>query len=268
MFKENNESCTIMSPNQNLKEEILDFIKKYSDKEGKSPPIREISDKIKGVNRSNFYQFYPDGIAEACKAAGVTRPTKRMKDTSKASKARKTRKNDKFPIICLDSESNQKAWVLSTLENKDPQSLIADLLDQARFFRNEYKLENDDVIRFVQLLKSYNALGESNEQIINNMRKLTKLGIGEMNSYKYNKLITLVNFMIKNLLTINDLNNVYLSKNEMYKKGYFSCVNFLNATLKIELTKYGGIDLDMANIISRSITSSLIGSAPHRAPPI
>jgi hypothetical protein len=257
-----------MSPNQNLKEEILDFIKKYSNKEGKSPPIREISDKIKGVNRSNFYQFYPGGIAEACKAAGVTRPTKRMKDTSTASKARKTRKNDKFPIISLDSESSQKAWVISTLENKDPQILIADLLEQAMLFRTEYNLENDDVIRFVQLLKSYKKLDVSNKQIINNMRKLTKLGIGEMNSYKYNELIKLINFMTKNLLTPNDLKNVYLSQNEMYRKGYLSCVNFLDAILKIGLIKYGNIDLDMANFISRSITSSLIGNAPYRAPPI
>ncbi len=248
-------------------EEIQTFIQKYSKKENRAPTIREISAKIKGVNRSNFYKYFPKGIAEACKAAGVSIPEKRTQVTRKASKARKAGRNAPFPIISLNPESSRKLWVMSTLEDKDPQSLIDDLLEQDRLLRTEYNLNNKDIAQFTQFLKNGEKQGLKNQQVINSMNKLIKLGIERLHSYRFNKLINLVDSMIIQSLKVEDLYNIYLSKNEMYKRGYQSCVDLVKEQIIVELSESRNIDLIEAASISLSITIYLLTNAPLRAPP-
>ena len=73
--------------------------------------------------------------------------------------------------------------------------------------------------------------------------------------------------MIKQPLKVEDLYNIYLSKNDMYKRGYQSCVDLVKEQIIVELSESRNIDLIEAVSISLSITLYLQSNAPLRAPP-
>lgn len=254
-----------MSRNRELREEVVAFIKQYFKKEGKVPTIKEIVKEIKGVNTSNFYIFFPGRLAEACEEAGVPVPESRLKKTQKAHETRMKSEKD-FPIISLDPDLSKKLWVVSHLEEKDHLKVIYDLLEQDRLFRTEYNLKNQDLSNFTQFLKDAEKRGLNKKQIINSIIKFTKIGLENLTDFRFNKLMDLVKFMISKNLQIEDLYTIFLSRNEVYRKGYSKCVDYAGEEILKELNKIDSIELLKALSISEFFKANLILRTPDLAP--
>lgn len=75
---------------EDLRHEIIQYTINHHKKTGKIPTIRQLSEKFgdKGVNRSSFYHFFPEGLSELCVGAGL-QPPERLKRTLRATEARR-----------------------------------------------------------------------------------------------------------------------------------------------------------------------------------
>jgi hypothetical protein len=111
-----------MDAESDLRERVLEFVRDAFRVENQVPTIRKIADGIEGVNRSNIYVLFPQGIKQISKEVGVDVPRKRMNVTAKASKARKSKGEDPFPDIILRDKLARELWVTSTYENKKHRS--------------------------------------------------------------------------------------------------------------------------------------------------
>ena len=83
--------------NNKFKDAVLDYFKKYYKRHKKAPSTRQIF-KVKHFSKTKFYQTFPNGLAEACKLAGIPVPEasiKRMKRALQASEKKRVREIEK-----------------------------------------------------------------------------------------------------------------------------------------------------------------------------
>lgn len=227
-----------MDAESDLRERVLEFVRHAFRVENQVPTIRKIADGIEGVDRSNIYVLFPQGIKQISKEAGVDVPNKRMKVTAKASKARKSKGEDPFPDIILRDQLARELWVTSTYENKKPQELMEELIDQYKVLKTQFGLSNKDVANFTMFLKNCEKEGLGEEQIVNSIKKFTRLRLEVLRPRRFDKLIRLVETMAKNKLKIEDLYQIYTSQIQMYQAGYNLCLGNAEEEVLLELQKF------------------------------
>ena len=85
-----------MKRDRELKEAIIQYIKKSYEQNRKAPSLRKILKHLKKekLGSSDFYRIFPKGIQEACVSAAVPAPEDRIKRTMKASKVMREKKQD------------------------------------------------------------------------------------------------------------------------------------------------------------------------------
>lgn len=66
--------------------EVISFLQRYYGKHKKIPSAATI---FKSFNKTKFYEVFPQGLAQACEAAGIPVPEERLKQTQKARQAAK-----------------------------------------------------------------------------------------------------------------------------------------------------------------------------------
>jgi len=129
-----------MMTNEELKQAIIQYIKKRYERDKEAPSLRKIIEHFKKekLNFTRFYKMFPGGIPEAYRLAGVPIPKDRMRRTAKATKAVKTAKarekaEDEAPPptrLVLTEEQSKRLLGISHLEGgKDPLVIIDELLD-------------------------------------------------------------------------------------------------------------------------------------------
>ena len=79
-----------------LKEAIIQYIKKSYEQNRKAPSLRKILKHFKKEKPgfADFYRIFPNSIHEACTSAAIPVPEDRIKRTMKASKVMRDRKQD------------------------------------------------------------------------------------------------------------------------------------------------------------------------------
>ena len=159
-----------MDNKQELKQKVLNYVKKVYEKEQRIPTIREIDEKIDGITRSNIYGYF-DGIEQICEEAGIEKPNSRISHTKKASSARKKKSESTFPDIRLNGKLAQDLWVASNIERKDPEVLIDELLEDYRLFKTQYNLNSTSIGNFAKFLKECEGAGLGKDQIKKSMQK-------------------------------------------------------------------------------------------------
>jgi len=95
-----------MMDNQELKEAIIQYIKKYYEQNKKTPPLRKIFRHFKKekLNFTRFYEIFPRGIPEACSLAAVPIPTERIRKTEKATEASRMRGKQEKDLSEVEDE--------------------------------------------------------------------------------------------------------------------------------------------------------------------
>jgi hypothetical protein len=94
------------------KTKVLSLVKRYFKKHGTAPSIRYILAHTQ-LNRTQFYQTYPGGIADVCRLAGITEPEARIRQVAKALDAKGNAVNDQrvYPIHRLMWTVNAKTSI-------------------------------------------------------------------------------------------------------------------------------------------------------------
>lgn len=226
-----------MDAESELKKRVLEFVRNAFRVENQVPTIRKIAEGIEGVDRSNIYDLFPQGIKQISKEAGVDIPRKRINVTAKASKARKSKGEDPFPDIILRDQLAQELWVISTYEGNKPQELIEELIDQSKVLKTQFGLSNKDVANFTMFLKNCEKEGLGEEQIVNSIKKFTRLSLEVLWPHRFDVLIRLVETMASKHLKIEDLYKIYISQIEMYQAGYMLCLGYAEEEFILELQK-------------------------------
>ena len=253
-----------MDERSDLRERVLEYVRNAFAVKKQVPTIRKIAEDVEGVNRSNFYTLFPQGIKQLSKEAGVDVPSKRIKETKKASKARKSKSEGQFPDIILRDQLAQELWVTSTLEDKKPQELMEELLDQSKLLRTQYDLTNRDVANFTMFLKNCEKKGLSKEQIVNSIIKFTRLRLEVLFPYRFDMLIKLVESMALKHLKIEDLYRIYTSQFLIYQDGYLLCLEYVVGEVLRVLQKNKSIELGDALNVATDIKLQLALKIPNQ----
>lgn len=74
---------------ERFRAEVLDFLRKYYGKHKKIPSTATL---FRSFNKTRFYEVFLEGLAQACKAAGIPVPEERLKQTQKARQAAKKKR--------------------------------------------------------------------------------------------------------------------------------------------------------------------------------
>lgn len=253
-----------MDAKSDLKERVLEFVRDAFRVEKKVPTIRKIAEGIEGVDRSSIYYLFPQGIKQISKEAGVDVPRKRMNVTVKASKARKSKSEDPFPDIILRDQLARELWVTSTYEDLKPQELMEELIDQSKVLKTQFGLSNKDVANFTMFLKNCEKEGLSEEQIVNSIKKFTRLRLEVLWPNRFDMLIRLVESMAKKDLKIEDLYEIYTSQIKVYQAGYKLCLGYAEEEVLLELQKIRSIKPLHALNAANEIKIHLAQRFPYR----
>jgi hypothetical protein len=83
-----------MMANEELKQAILQYTKRYYERNKEPPSLREILEhfKRKKLNFTRFYGIFTKGMSEVCRLADIPVSASRLKMTERATKAAKKRK--------------------------------------------------------------------------------------------------------------------------------------------------------------------------------
>lgn len=83
-----------MMTDEELKQAIIQYAKKYHERNKETPSLRKILKHFKKekLNFTRFYKIFPKGISEVCRLAAIPISTSRIKRTERATKAAKKRK--------------------------------------------------------------------------------------------------------------------------------------------------------------------------------
>ncbi len=258
------EILNAMDESGDLRESVLEYVRNAFEVEKKPPTIRNIAENVEGVNRSNIYTLFPQGIKEICKAAGIDVPSKRIKETKKASKARKTKRDGPFPDITLRDQLAQELWVTSTLEDRKPQDLMEELLDQSKVLRTQYGLTNRDIADFTMFLKNCEKNGLRKEQIVNSLKKFTRLRLELLFPYRFDMLIKLRESMLSRDLEIEDLYAIYTSTLQLYQDGYMLCLDYVKGEVLRALPQNTANELTNALVVATDVKYQLVLKIPRR----
>lgn len=231
-----------------LKEDIISYIKDYSQAHGKPPTISSICSNVQGVNRSNFYQLF-SGIGEACDIAGIDIPVKRIESTSKAIRSRKTPKY-KLPQITINEKSSAQIQTISYIENVTPQEIIDKLIENDRILKKEFNLNINDISRLASFLKSCELNNVNKNRIINSLKTFTNLSLDLLPSNNFNLLISLWKGMLINHWSFEDIKRHDMNIGGAYNLGYSTCLEKVSSTIRNETkTIYGFNSLPRSSIL-------------------
>ena len=254
-----------MDSKQELREKVLSYVKNIYDKEQRSPTIREISEKIEGITRSNIYRYFK-GIGQICEEAGIDKPNSRLSHTRKASLARKKKSESGFPDIRFSGKLAQDLWVASNLERKDPEDLIEELLEEYRLFKTQYDLDSNSIGNFAKLIKECESVGLGRDQIKKTMLKFTEMGLQGLSPNRFDMLMKICNFMIENILDIPHLLVAFAQKEDLYKNGYDLCTGYAEDEVLRLLTEKGKMRPVDAVSLALDLKLELLTRRPTRLP--
>ncbi|MEM3356900.1 MAG: TusE/DsrC/DsvC family sulfur relay protein [Candidatus Bathyarchaeia archaeon] len=189
-----------------VKNAIIDFIQSHYAKNKIAPSIRLIADKFKaqGVDRCTFYSYFPKGLSEACKAAGIPAP-ERLKQTQRALKVKKARSRVEGARVeevsstrlTLTEEQTRRLFGISHLEKgKDPSLIVDELLDGDSLLRKKYKLSLSDTKLIAKFLRAAVDRGwstTSNPNIVDFITYLWNCGVQNLPAETVSGLVNLVN---------------------------------------------------------------------------
>jgi hypothetical protein len=175
--------------------EAIKYIKTEYAKNQRVPSIANMCKKIKGLNRSNFYVFFPQGLGEACEAAGVPTPEKRIKSTKKASKTRVTEKSA-FSGVSLKEEHKQQLMLMKYMEHKEPDEILDEMFENYFTLQRDFKLNNHYTNFLSRFLIKVQKTGMDETNIINLLARLYKIGLGRMSESHFNKSMQILDHMI------------------------------------------------------------------------
>jgi len=225
-----------MDRNQELREKVLSYVKDVYEKEERTPTIREISEKIEGITRSNIYRLFK-GIGQICEEAGIEIPNSRMKLTKKASSARKRKVESGFPDITLSGKLAQDLLVFSTLENRTPQDLMEEFLKQYRLFKTRFGLSSIMLGNFARFITECERRGLGIDQIKNSMLKFVGMGLDGLSPNRFDVLMKVRNFMIVNKFNTGHLLELFALQKDLYIRGYDLCMDYAQNEVMIILTE-------------------------------
>jgi len=82
-----------MMTDEELKQAIIQYAKKYYGRNKRAPSLREILKNFKDekLNFTRFYKIFPKGVAEVWKPAGIPFSAERIKRTERATEAVKSK---------------------------------------------------------------------------------------------------------------------------------------------------------------------------------
>ena len=256
-----------MDSKQELREKVLSYVKNIYDKEQRIPTIREISEKVEGITRSNIYRYFK-GIGQICEEAGIDKPNSRMSHTRKASSARKKKSEPTFPDIPLSGKLAQDLWVASILERKAPEDLIDELLEEYRLFKTQYNLDSTSIGNFAKFIKECEGAGLGKDQIKKSMLKFIEMGLHGVSSKRFGLLINIRNFMIKNEYDTPHLLVAFAQKLDVYHNGYDLCIGYAEDEIVKLLMEKGKMDPLGAKQIAISLKPGLQMRRPTRLPQV
>jgi hypothetical protein len=242
-----------------LKSEIISYIKRYTRDFGKPPTVKVLCDNISGVNRANFYKIFPDGIGEACTAAGVEVPEKRIKSTDKAIKTRRSSKVT-MPQLVLSLEDTGSINTIAYMENLTPKEVIHEIIENDRILRREYGLRIHNISRLAIFLNNSEFRGVSRKRIIDSLNEFIKLGMDQLPSQNFDLLISLWGDMLRNNWTFNNVLKLYEEKQKIYTRGYAQCMNLVQSRIVEEIRKsydFDSISLESAIELGSKVVISL-----------
>jgi hypothetical protein len=114
---------------------------------------------------------------------------------------------------------------------------MEELIDQSKVLKTQFGLSNKDVANFTMFLKNCEKEGLGEEQIVNSIKKFTRLRLEVLRPSRFDMLIRLVETMVKNKLKIEDLYQIYTSQIQMYQAGYNLCLGNAEEEVLLELQK-------------------------------
>lgn len=114
------------------REKILSFTKTYYDTHGVSPSIRVIADRVDGVDRKNFYEYFEDKD-ELLVALGIKEDVVKPKAAMEAKKKVSEKGGDYR--ITLNQAQSEKLIAIAYMEGKPISTVVNEILEEQRQVR-------------------------------------------------------------------------------------------------------------------------------------
>ena len=141
---------------------------------------------------------------------------------------------------------------------------MKELLDQSKVLKTQFDLSNKDVASFTAFLKNCEKIGLSEEQIVNSIKKFTRLQLDRLWLIRFDALIRLVESMLKRDFKIEDLYQIYESQLQVYQAGYLLCLEYAEEEVFLDLQKnisFKGLEASNA---TNEIKIQLLRKFPYR----
>lgn len=201
-----------MSDNE-LKREILRFIKDFYLQNGEPPSVRSILESFEGLSRKRFYQIFPDGVSEAHRLAGVPVSKERLEQTAKATERIKMGRDvveeqeDVEGRITLSEEQTKRLLGISHLEGgRDPLQILDELLDYDSALRS-MDLDLSQVKMIQKFLSEAQDRGwklDSKPNLLNHIAGLYNVGFTNFEPRTINALVRLIQEIERNGWTVKN----------------------------------------------------------------
>ena len=102
-----------------FKDQVIQYFQKYYAKRKKVPSSRNL---FKSFNKTKFYEVFPQGLAQACKAAGIPVPEERLTQTRKARQtAKKKRLGETEKEVTLIQDVKQSYEIQHEVQQREEQ---------------------------------------------------------------------------------------------------------------------------------------------------
>jgi len=115
-----------------IRGQILSFTRKYIDKHGEPPSIRDIAEGVDGVDRKSFYHYYRDK-KELLVELGIKKEV--IKPTAAIEARRKAGEKGGDYLVTLNRAQSEKLIALAYMDGTPVSMVVNDLLDEQRQIR-------------------------------------------------------------------------------------------------------------------------------------
>ena len=103
-----------------FKDQVIQYFQKYYAKRKKVPSSRDL---FKSFNKTKFYEVFPQGLAQACKAAGIPVPEERLKQTRKAREIAKKKRLGETDTSETEQQGHLEVFKQSLEKERELRSL-------------------------------------------------------------------------------------------------------------------------------------------------
>jgi hypothetical protein len=183
-----------------MRQEIARYIRNKYRHDGTVPSIRVILQAHSAVSRKRFYQFFPEGLREACQLSGVPAPTRRIQRMTRlrgVQTARSYMDTDPLPRptrVILTAEQTRRICGLAHLEGgRDPVDIVTRLLDDdadARRHRLSFQ-QRHHVADFLETAIRVGWKVGENPDIVTCLTQLHNVGIDALQTDTVQQLVSL-----------------------------------------------------------------------------